>query len=404
MRGTLLIISRCPIPVQLEQKRPCEGLRGEHAIFDRCPCCAAIRCGDDDSTVPHDIVARYGFAIDILNADFFTHRSDPCWGRFISSGSFAMLAVIRRSPLDARSVCSLNRRQDVRLHIPSNLSRLSPGPSAGVFVAAGIQAGIVPTDAFPSTPFMPAAQKPNLLSARSKVERANHHIRDIERWLRAYRDRNAHSVQIGTDAGEDSDGSGVRITNPAVQLPAEDLPCAVGDAVHNLRSALDHIAAAIYLAAGVNPEEATFPIDTDRKSLVRKRKYQEIERLAPGLAKIISDYECMNGVGDRLIAMNHLDRADKHRLLIVIAVVAETKVLTINDENSPDDFPADTVLVLPGNKAPAVASRAGRHNERSTKASVDIRFGKGEPFQDQSVIPTLHQLAQLVDKLIDTLS
>jgi hypothetical protein len=141
-----------------------------------------------------------------------------------------------------------------------------------------------------------------LLSARSKVERANHHIRDIERWLRAYRDRNAHSVQIGTDAGEDSDGSGVRITNPAVQLPAEDLPCAVGDAVHNLRSALDHIAAAIYLAAGVNPEEATFPIDKDRKSLVRKRKYQEIERLAPGLAKIISDYECMNGVGDRLIA------------------------------------------------------------------------------------------------------
>jgi hypothetical protein len=82
MRGTSLIISRCPIPVQLEQKRPCEGLRGEHAFFDRCPCCATIRCGDDDYTIPQDIVARYGFAIDILNADFFTHCGDPFWGRF----------------------------------------------------------------------------------------------------------------------------------------------------------------------------------------------------------------------------------------------------------------------------------------------------------------------------------
>jgi hypothetical protein len=95
MRGTSLIISRCLIPVQLEQKRPCEGLRREHAIFDRCPCSAAFRCGDDDTTVPRDIVARYGFAIHILKADFFTHRGDPFWGRFISSGSLAIFTAIR---------------------------------------------------------------------------------------------------------------------------------------------------------------------------------------------------------------------------------------------------------------------------------------------------------------------
>jgi hypothetical protein len=35
-------------------------------------------------------VARYVFAIDILNTDFFTHCGDPFRGRFTSCGSLAM--------------------------------------------------------------------------------------------------------------------------------------------------------------------------------------------------------------------------------------------------------------------------------------------------------------------------
>jgi hypothetical protein len=73
IRRASLVVSRHPVPVQLEQKRFCEGFGGEHAIFDHSPCCAAIRCSDNDYAVPHDILARYGFAIDILNTDFFTH-------------------------------------------------------------------------------------------------------------------------------------------------------------------------------------------------------------------------------------------------------------------------------------------------------------------------------------------
>jgi hypothetical protein len=85
MRRASLVIRRCPVPVQLEQKRFCEDLRGEHAIFDHSPCYAAIRCSDNDYTVAHDIVARYAFAIEILNTDFFTHCGDPFWGRFTNS-------------------------------------------------------------------------------------------------------------------------------------------------------------------------------------------------------------------------------------------------------------------------------------------------------------------------------
>ncbi len=58
MRRVSLVISRRPDPVQLEQKRFCNGVRGEHAILDHSPCCAAIGCSDNDYAVPHDIVAR----------------------------------------------------------------------------------------------------------------------------------------------------------------------------------------------------------------------------------------------------------------------------------------------------------------------------------------------------------
>jgi hypothetical protein len=99
--------------VQLEQKRPCEGLRGEHAIFDRSPCCAAIRCGDNDYAVPQDVAARYGFAINILDTDFFTHCGDPLWGRTSSSGSLAIrfFSLFRR--LRSRRQMSLNGSGDI---------------------------------------------------------------------------------------------------------------------------------------------------------------------------------------------------------------------------------------------------------------------------------------------------
>jgi hypothetical protein len=63
-------------PMQLKQKRLCEGLRGEHAVFDHAPHCAPISCSDGDHTVFYDVPARYALAIEILNTDLFTHDGE----------------------------------------------------------------------------------------------------------------------------------------------------------------------------------------------------------------------------------------------------------------------------------------------------------------------------------------
>jgi hypothetical protein len=81
------------MPVQLKQKRPCEGCRAEQAVFDHPPRCAAIRCSHRDDAVLHDIPARYAFAV-IFHADFFIHNDDPLNAPAVSpSGSMVMLAT-----------------------------------------------------------------------------------------------------------------------------------------------------------------------------------------------------------------------------------------------------------------------------------------------------------------------
>jgi hypothetical protein len=61
-----------PMSVQLKQKRLCQGLRAEHAIFDHAGCCASIKCGDDDHSVLDDVPARYAIA-GFFEIDFFNH-------------------------------------------------------------------------------------------------------------------------------------------------------------------------------------------------------------------------------------------------------------------------------------------------------------------------------------------
>jgi hypothetical protein len=250
-------------------------------------------------------------------------------------------------------------------------------------------------------------QKLDFLSARMKVERACKHILDVEEWFRAYRDLNRYKVRIDFDfeTGE-SEGSGLSIgADPQGdgRTPNGNVFCIVGDAVHNLRSALDHVAAAIFRVHGEDPERASFPIDKDRKSLISQPRYREIEGLAPSIAPLIADYICSGNSADLFVGLNHLDRADKHRALITTVAMNKITVHCIADENETRDFALGTIYILEGGKFPAAGSLAHSHNERNSHATADIVFGEGEIFQHQPVIPTLHQLVQLVAGLINAL-
>jgi hypothetical protein len=92
---------------------------------------------------------------------------------------------------------------------------------------------------------------------RAKIARARHHLDEVEHHCIALLGAYEGATQTDYDHDEGEYVVSMR-TVPAVPL---DLPLALGDALHNLRSALDHLAGALITHAGGTPTPNTyFPI------------------------------------------------------------------------------------------------------------------------------------------------
>src|SRR6266436_7992490 len=122
-------------------------------------------------------------------------------------------------------------------------------------------------------------------SAISKVEWANHHIRHLEEWLSDFIE--IHEDSIVQNLNAEVQGA-TSFVGTAFSVPdVSETTLIIGDAVHNLRSALDHIAYEILLPFR-DPKDSGFPTDKDRQTMVTQRRYREMETVAPDLAAIIA--------------------------------------------------------------------------------------------------------------------
>src|SRR5687768_2636861 len=83
---------------------------------------------------------------------------------------------------------------------------------------------------------MPPTPAERLSRVRVKIERANQHIRDLDARVNTFR---AEPNLFVTEKDSESREVCYRI-KPDLELP-DDFSCLIGDAVHNLRTALDHL-------------------------------------------------------------------------------------------------------------------------------------------------------------------
>src|SRR5918995_3001656 len=97
--------------------------------------------------------------------------------------------------------------------------------------------------------------KDRLAGVRLKIERARKHIRDLETETSAYLNSSPHPYQL---RAEDDPATGDEVYRVRVLFPIpESIPLIVGDAVHNLRSALDHLAWQLVESGGGEPGRDT---------------------------------------------------------------------------------------------------------------------------------------------------
>ncbi len=147
----------------------------------------------------------------------------------------------------------------------------------------------------------------------AKIERAEKHIQDLDVWLcgggetKPYR-FGSKPQTIGQQACTTLYIEEVRELNASLFI---------GDCVHNLRSALDHLAWQLVEAGGGTPNRDTyFPICDCRHKYASAIGKGEIEKMPCGAKKILREVQPFVTGDDTLSIIHDLDRFDKHRLLI----------------------------------------------------------------------------------------
>ncbi len=101
--------------------------------------------------------------------------------------------------------------------------------------------------------------------------------------------------------------------------PSIEWSTATGDIIHNLRSALDHVAITAVESNGGDSKGVYFPFAADEAGLedqIRSKKFNRASAAAIDLLRQLKPYK---GGNDRLRALHDLDISDKHKALISLA-------------------------------------------------------------------------------------
>jgi hypothetical protein len=152
-------------------------------------------------------------------------------------------------------------------------------------------------------------------SARRKIARAKRHILDLEREITAFIGENPY-IQVVED---DPQRPGYRFHKIKLTktLP-ESFADLIGDAVNNLRAALDHACYAVAAASGkIVPREAYFPFAGDASKLdsaIKGRSKDVPQEIHP----LLRSFQPYKGGNEILWTLNLLCIADRHKMITPI--------------------------------------------------------------------------------------
>ena len=230
--------------------------------------------------------------------------------------------------------------------------------------------------------------------ARLKVERAVQHINDLQRLTQDFADTHPHIVNIDIDPDTGCDCLSIV---PAEQLP-DTLLLVLGDAIHNLRAAIDH---AWFQCVTSDSKYRKFPARETRqgvKDAINGLKENAPEEIGRFVLDVVQPYR--GGKGEHLYALHNLDIEDKHSLLIAHRQYSLVRGLVAKDDRG-EEFAIPDWLIAPPHAASQPFEGHDRfHITHNGNAQMYVIFGEGMPLQGRSILPTLVNLAKLITYLI----
>jgi hypothetical protein len=163
----------------------------------------------------------------------------------------------------------------------------------------------------------------------SKIERAKAHIGNLEQEIRAFAKLKPYTVRI--DREKSAGGGTVKIfaVDNKIGIPDVSISLTAGEAVYQMRSALDHLIHQLVIANGQaakleDSRRHQFPIFESSDGYVARARGM-IDGVADGVARIIESQQPYKRTPhsphqDPLWILQDLNNTDKHRLIPVAVV------------------------------------------------------------------------------------
>lgn len=235
-----------------------------------------------------------------------------------------------------------------------------------------------------------------------KVERAEYHINDLNRRIQAYFAQKPLRLMT---LGEPKADKETHFIKEMIPIPPA-LGLIVGDAVHNLRSALDLLMFDMIGGIAARPENVQFPFARQADSLVSTMKNRETELAGE---KVVTEIQLLKPYPDGnewLGGLHSLDIVDKHKLIIPAASSASMNSLEfarmlpgIVGYESVDVSIHQGASFISERSGSRAARRANRRNirpgeyERDIQPAFEIIFDEGLPFSGRPIVPILTAIA-----------
>jgi hypothetical protein len=237
--------------------------------------------------------------------------------------------------------------------------------------------------------------------ARLKIDRAKEHVRDLESAISALEEDAISTTQGDTDTGTEL----VKHEHPKLAEGLLQLSLISGDAIHNLRVALDYawFSTIERHAPWAVSDHNSFPVRKTRKDVENVLRGIEIDTRCRDIFNVImSDIQPYDGGQDRLIwALHNIDISDKHILLLELSPITGIRGISISDDAG-QVYDGISIHTEP-HKPHILRLKPGMKFENQGKFSLNVTIKEADVFKGILILDLLQAFSDSVFRSVKLL-